>query len=112
MQLTHFWLQAKQGNVEKINACRSGQTSVRKVCTLFHLPEKEHIVLILKSDFPFTDKFEQFWAINRKLMEYPAEESGFRYIPFRIYQVGAHEINLLLPNSSTQVSAFIISLQN
>ncbi|KAG8123982.1 hypothetical protein E2320_019278, partial [Naja naja] len=32
------------------------------------------------------DKFEQFWAINRKLMEYPAEDNGFRYIPFRIYQ--------------------------
>ncbi|XP_072854368.1 autophagy protein 5 isoform X1 [Pogona vitticeps] len=32
------------------------------------------------------DKFDQFWAINRKLMEYPPEESGFRYIPFRIYQ--------------------------
>ncbi|KAM6365517.1 autophagy protein 5 isoform 6-T8 [Alca torda] len=33
------------------------------------------------------DKFEQFWAINRKLMEYPPEDSGFRYIPFRIYQL-------------------------
>lgn len=34
-----------------------------------------------------TDKFDQFWAMNRKLMEYPTEEEGFRYIPFRIYQV-------------------------
>ncbi|XP_013366328.1 PREDICTED: autophagy protein 5 isoform X3 [Chinchilla lanigera] len=33
------------------------------------------------------DRFDQFWAINRKLMEYPAEENGFRYIPFRIYQM-------------------------
>ncbi|XP_078255981.1 autophagy protein 5 [Rhinoraja longicauda] len=32
------------------------------------------------------DKFDQFWAINRKLMEYPPEEGGFRYIPLRIYQ--------------------------
>ncbi|XP_021082986.1 autophagy protein 5 isoform X3 [Mesocricetus auratus] len=32
------------------------------------------------------DRFDQFWAINRKLMEYPPEENGFRYIPFRIYQ--------------------------
>ncbi|CAH2252417.1 autophagy 5 isoform X1 [Pelobates cultripes] len=32
------------------------------------------------------DKFDQFWAINRKLMEYLPEEGGFRYIPFRIYQ--------------------------
>uniref|UniRef100_A0A8C2PQJ1 Autophagy protein 5 n=1 Tax=Cyprinus carpio TaxID=7962 RepID=A0A8C2PQJ1_CYPCA len=35
--------------------------------------------------FP-VDKFDQFWAMNRKLMEYPTEEGGFRYIPFRIYQ--------------------------
>lgn len=35
------------------------------------------------------DRFDQFWAINRKLMEYPPEEHGFRYIPFRIYQVGS-----------------------
>lgn len=34
-----------------------------------------------------TDKFDQFWAMNRKLMEYATEEGGFRYIPFRIYQV-------------------------
>lgn len=34
-----------------------------------------------------SDKFDQFWAMNRKLMEYPTEEGGFRYIPFRIYQV-------------------------
>ncbi|MBN3305702.1 autophagy protein 5 isoform X3 [Amia ocellicauda] len=32
------------------------------------------------------DKFDQFWAMNRKLMEYPTEEGGFRYIPFRLYQ--------------------------
>ncbi|ROL33062.1 Autophagy protein 5 [Anabarilius grahami] len=36
------------------------------------------------------DKFDQFWAMNRKLMEYPSEEGGFRYIPFRIYQVFVH----------------------
>lgn len=33
------------------------------------------------------DKFDQFWAMNRKLMEYPTDDGGFRYIPFRIYQV-------------------------
>lgn len=32
------------------------------------------------------DKFDQFWAMNRKLMEFSTEEGGFRYIPFRIYQ--------------------------
>ncbi|TRY55978.1 hypothetical protein DNTS_018859 [Danionella cerebrum] len=38
------------------------------------------------------DKFDQFWAMNRKLMEYPTEEGGFRYIPFRIYQVISHRV--------------------
>lgn len=45
---------------------------------------------------PFTDKFDQFWAMNRKLMEYSPEEGGFRYIPFRIYQVG-QKADALLP---------------
>lgn len=44
----------------------------------------------------FTDKFEQFWAMNRKLMEYSTEEGGFRYIPFRIYQV-SQKVAFLLP---------------
>lgn len=38
-------------------------------------------------------------------MEYPPEDCGFRYIPFRIYQVGDHMKKLsqnvfLLPNSN------------
>nr|CAD7394027.1 unnamed protein product [Timema cristinae] len=32
----------------------------------------------------FTDKFDQFWAVNRKLMEASADEA-FKYIPFRCY---------------------------
>ncbi|CAF87874.1 unnamed protein product, partial [Tetraodon nigroviridis] len=42
------------------------------------------------------DKFDQFWAMNRKLMEYSTEEGGFRYIPFRIYQV-SQKRDFLLP---------------
>ncbi|XP_014210724.1 autophagy protein 5 [Copidosoma floridanum] len=30
------------------------------------------------------DKFDQFWAVNRKLME-PSGDEGFKYIPFRCY---------------------------
>lgn len=30
------------------------------------------------------DKFDQFWAINRKLMESTPEE-GFKHIPFRLH---------------------------
>ncbi|XP_026285902.1 autophagy protein 5 [Frankliniella occidentalis] len=31
------------------------------------------------------DKFDQFWAVNRKLMEVGSDET-FKYIPFRLYQ--------------------------
>ncbi|XP_012279160.1 autophagy protein 5 [Orussus abietinus] len=31
------------------------------------------------------DKFDQFWAINRRLMEPNSHEEGFKYIPFRCY---------------------------
>ncbi|XP_039289202.1 autophagy protein 5 [Nilaparvata lugens] len=32
------------------------------------------------------DKFDQFWAVNRKLMEMgPSSEESFKYIPFRCY---------------------------
>lgn len=62
-----------------------------------------------KSNFTFTDKFEQFWAINRKLMEYPPEDNGFRYIPFRIYQVGDNKIK---SKSSTELSYIAICFQS
>lgn len=32
-----------------------------------------------------TDKFDQFWSINRRLMEAANSEEGFKYIPFRCY---------------------------
>lgn len=32
-----------------------------------------------------TDKFDQFWSVNRKLMEHSGDEL-FKHIPFRIYQ--------------------------
>lgn len=31
------------------------------------------------------DKFDQFWAVNRKLMETSGEQNHFKYIPFRFY---------------------------
>jgi len=33
-----------------------------------------------------SDRFDQFWPINRKLMDSSGEDA-FKYIPFRIYQV-------------------------
>ena len=32
------------------------------------------------------DKFDQFWSVNRKLMEHSGDDL-FKHIPFRIYQV-------------------------
>ena len=42
------------------------------------------------SEQPFEalhDKFDQFWAINRKLME-PHGEESFKHIPIRFYLAG------------------------
>lgn len=36
------------------------------------------------------DKFDQFWSVNRRLME-PTSEDGFKYIPIRCYK----EVSLL-----------------
>lgn len=33
----------------------------------------------------FEDKFDQFWAVNRKLMDAGGDEN-FKHIPFRCYQ--------------------------
>ncbi|XP_054271144.1 autophagy protein 5 [Macrosteles quadrilineatus] len=33
------------------------------------------------------DKFDQFWAVNRKLMELSSGEEAFKYIPFRCYHL-------------------------
>ncbi|XP_015753199.1 PREDICTED: autophagy protein 5-like [Acropora digitifera] len=32
------------------------------------------------------DKFEQFWAVNRRLMERTGDDPFFKFIPFRIFQ--------------------------
>lgn len=42
-----------------------------------------------------TDKFDQFWAINRKLMECTPEE-GFKNIPFRLYSPSQPPIQRLI----------------
>lgn len=40
----------------------------------------------LRYGFEFVDRPDQFWAVNKKLMETPSDSPYFRYIPFRIYQ--------------------------
>lgn len=41
------------------------------------------------------DKFDQFWAVNKRLMESPGEQN-FKYIPFRLYQPGISLIQTLI----------------
>ncbi|CAH1402828.1 unnamed protein product [Nezara viridula] len=48
---------------------------------VMNMQKKDHNQLWLGLQ---NDKFDQFWAVNRKLMEVGGEES-FRYIPFRCY---------------------------
>ncbi|KAK3097153.1 hypothetical protein FSP39_006880 [Pinctada imbricata] len=40
------------------------------------------------------DRFEQFWSVNKKLMESSGDDM-FKYIPFRIYMVDKHYVQSL-----------------
>lgn len=42
------------------------------------------IKVYIKMSSPHTDKFDQFWAVNRRLME-SVEQEGFKHIPLRCY---------------------------
>lgn len=44
--------------------------------------------------FSFPDKFDQFWAVNRRLME-SVEQEGFKNIPLRCYNEVLNHVNLL-----------------
>ena len=46
-----------------------------------NMQKKDHVQLWLGL---LNDKFDQFWAVNRRLMESTNDE-GFKYIPFRCY---------------------------
>lgn len=43
------------------------------------------------------DKFDQFWAVNRKLMELSGETNHFKYIPFRCYFEDIYRQKLIKP---------------
>ncbi|XP_018579453.1 autophagy protein 5 [Anoplophora glabripennis] len=43
------------------------------------------------------DKFDQFWAVNRKLMESSADHEQFKYIPFRCYLEDGYRQKLVKP---------------
>lgn len=46
------------------------------------MQKKEHKQLFLGLQ---NDKFDQFWAVNRRLMESVEQENGFKHIPLRCY---------------------------
>ncbi|KAL3280137.1 hypothetical protein HHI36_017640 [Cryptolaemus montrouzieri] len=43
------------------------------------------------------DKFDQFWAVNRKLMELSSEYENFKHIPFRCYIEDGYKQALVKP---------------
>ncbi|XP_018333426.1 autophagy protein 5 [Agrilus planipennis] len=43
------------------------------------------------------DKFDQFWAVNRKLMEKSADQDYFKHIPFRCYFEDNYKQKLVKP---------------
>lgn len=57
-----------------------------------NMQKKDHTQLWLGLQ---NDKFDQFWAVNRKLMELGSEDS-FKYVPFRCYYKDEHMIQRLI----------------
>lgn len=51
----------------------------------------------IKRNLFITDKFDQFWAVNRKLMEVTSEQDHFKYIPFRCYIDDSYKQKLVKP---------------
>uniref|UniRef100_U5EVK4 Autophagy protein 5 n=1 Tax=Corethrella appendiculata TaxID=1370023 RepID=U5EVK4_9DIPT len=48
------------------------------------------------------DKFDQFWAVNRRLMEPVADQDGFKHIPVKCYSDdGSYLQKLITPNTET-----------
>ena len=43
------------------------------------------------------DKFDQFWSVNRKLMEISGDRDHFKHIPFRFYQDDGYRQKLVRP---------------
>lgn len=52
---------------------------------------------VLYNIYYFSDKFDQFWAVNRKLMEISGDSDHFKYIPFRCYIEDGYRQKLVKP---------------
>ena len=80
-------------------ACTGNETKLTSVITyIFALDQSQSQDRFKTSNCQFTinflDKFDQFWSVNRKLMEHSGEEL-FKHVPFRIHQV-SNNISFLL----------------
>ena len=53
---------------------------------LFKISSHNQDIFVLNIFCLISEKFDQFWTVNKRLMECSEEES-FKYIPYRIYQV-------------------------
>nr|XP_022904887.1 autophagy protein 5 [Onthophagus taurus] len=45
------------------------------------------------------DKFDQFWAVNRKLMDASSEQDSFKHIPFKFYIDDGYRQKLVKPTT-------------
>ncbi|EDV27458.1 Autophagy protein 5 [Trichoplax sp. H2] len=75
-------------------SCIKEADSLKHKCHVIHgLQKKDHKQLWLGL---LNDKFDQFWGVNRRLMERVNDES-FRYVPFRLHQVDKPFLQELVP---------------
>uniref|UniRef100_UPI00358F3975 autophagy protein 5-like isoform X1 n=2 Tax=Myxine glutinosa TaxID=7769 RepID=UPI00358F3975 len=83
----------------------------RRGCTgvMSELQRKEHRQIWLGLS---NGKFEQFWAVNRKLMDVPPEETAFRHIPFRLYQADSDRPYMQRLMRPTRPSGQMLTLQD
>lgn len=88
-----LWLGLQNGNESKLNVYEAIYTKT---------------TILTYVMLNFADKFDQFWAINRRLMESHGENEGFKHIPLRIYKEDGTFIQRLVNPKNSDGSRKII----
>jgi autophagy-related protein 5 len=73
-----------------MNCLKEADFLKHKGQVISQMQKKDHKQLFLGLQ---NDKFDQFWAVNRRLMESVEQENGFKNIPIKFYTV---DVSLLM----------------
>jgi hypothetical protein len=75
--------------MQKKDHCRLQTRGVRNISSLFLCG---NIFILCNCVGLQNDKFDQFWAINRRFMEPGGGEDFFKHIPLRFHMVNSHTV--------------------